>query len=41
LGEKRGTLIAIETYHADNQEQLAHSLIEFVSDNLGKRPLFF
>jgi hypothetical protein len=41
LENSRDDLAFIETYPADDQEQMATSLVEFVSDNLGKRPMFF
>ena len=41
LESNRTDLAFIETYPADDQEQLAASLVEFVSDNLGERPMFF
>ena len=41
LENKRSDLLFIETYPADDQEQLADSLVEFVVDNLGKRAMFF
>ena len=41
LENNRDDLAFLETYPADDQEQLAASLVEFVSDNVGKRPMFF
>ena len=41
LESNRTDLAFIETYPADDQEQLAASLVEFVSENLGKRPMLF
>jgi 4-amino-4-deoxy-L-arabinose transferase-like glycosyltransferase len=41
LENNRTDLAFLETYPADDQEQLAASLVELVRDNLGKRPMLF
>lgn len=41
LANGRGDLLFIETQPADDQAQLAASLVRLVGDNLGKRPIFF
>lgn len=41
LESDRTDLMFIETYPADDQEELANSLMEFVIANLGQRPMLF